>query len=356
MAQLFEINTWNEQPWWNTGGTRDKKIYQNPEDGELYYFKQSYKKGKMDYKYEFWSEIIAYEVGALCGFDILPYHIAIRNDIVGCISKSMISISGEELIEGGKYLQVVDSAFRPEDTKTRHLYGFHLIAESLTVLKLEKYISNIIEVIVFDALIGNRDRHQENWAIITKHSAFSQSIAEVSDSVENESLDGFPDFVKKIIKFLYTNKEGRLKKEIVQARLMIPKENRFAPIYDSGCCFGRELNDERVALLLKDKQAFNSYVRKSKAEIHWEGEKLNHFFLIEKIAAIDQYQEYVRWPLKRIVEKFDPDKIRKIVFAVDDELQKVAPDKKLPSERKELITKLLISRFQHLNEIYKSLL
>ncbi|MCX8481993.1 MAG: hypothetical protein ORN50_00315 [Crocinitomicaceae bacterium] len=32
MAKLFNISEWNKQSWWNTGGTRDKKIYLNPED------------------------------------------------------------------------------------------------------------------------------------------------------------------------------------------------------------------------------------------------------------------------------------------------------------------------------------
>lgn len=98
MARLYNISEWNEQSWWNTGGTRNKKIYLNPEDGALYFFKQSLKKGSREYKYEFWSEIIASEVVELLGFDILPYQIAIRGIMVGCISKSMINQTSEELI------------------------------------------------------------------------------------------------------------------------------------------------------------------------------------------------------------------------------------------------------------------
>jgi hypothetical protein len=354
MAKLFDINTWNEQPWWNTGGTRNKKIYQNPEDGEPYFFKQSYKKGQMDYMHEFWSEIIAYEVGSLCGFDVLPYHIAIRKNTIGCISKSMIVPESEELVEGGKYLQAVDNTFRPEDTDTRNLYSFQLIVQSLYTLELGKYIPKIIEMIVFDALIGNSDRHQENWAIINKHTVFSKSFAEVSDSVEKEEYELFPDFMKKMIKFLYT-KKGKIRPELAQARLMMPKETRFAPIYDSGCCFGRELSDERVQLLLNDSQAFNSYIQKGKAEIHWEGKKINHFELLNKISSIKEFQEFVKTPLKSLVEKFDKDKIAKLVFTVDDELLKKGHDKILPQERKDLICNLLFLRFEKLNEIYESL-
>ncbi|MFM7855416.1 MAG: hypothetical protein ACKO96_26695 [Flammeovirgaceae bacterium] len=99
MSKLFNISDWYEIRYFSTGGTRNKKVYVNPDDGEYYFFKESFKKGQRDYKHEFWSEIIASEVGQLLGFDILAYHIAIRGNIVGCISKSMINQASEELIE-----------------------------------------------------------------------------------------------------------------------------------------------------------------------------------------------------------------------------------------------------------------
>ncbi len=111
MAKLYNITEWSEQPWLNTGGTRNKKNYLNPADNELYYFKQSLKREKKDYKYEFWSEIIAYEIGQMCGFNILPYHVAVRGKEVGCISKSMINPDKEELVEGGRYIQAFDNSF-----------------------------------------------------------------------------------------------------------------------------------------------------------------------------------------------------------------------------------------------------
>ena len=64
MAELYNISDWSEQSWWNTGGTRDKKIYLNPDDGELYYFKQSFKKGQRDFKHEFWRLLNLLEITA----------------------------------------------------------------------------------------------------------------------------------------------------------------------------------------------------------------------------------------------------------------------------------------------------
>jgi hypothetical protein len=238
MAKLYNISEWNEQSWWNTGGTRDKKIYLNPEDGELYYFKQSFKKGQRDYKHEFWSEIIASEVGALLGFDILAYHIAIRGNIVGCISKSMINQASEELIEGGKYLQAFDNTFMPENVKERDRYTFQLISEALVSFKKEKHLKELIETIVFDALIGNSDRHQENWAIINMHSPISEGVSLIAKAIETNEIENLPNWLKKIVRFTYTVK-GKLRPEVEKSRLMLPKKTRLALIYDSGCSFGR---------------------------------------------------------------------------------------------------------------------
>ena len=61
----------------STGGTRDKAVVEDA-DGQLYFFKTSLKKKEKDYTYEFWSEIIASEIGRLLGFDTLVYDVAAK--------------------------------------------------------------------------------------------------------------------------------------------------------------------------------------------------------------------------------------------------------------------------------------
>ena len=114
MVALYDITTqWNPQPWYSTGGTRAKKYIQSPE-GKYYYFKRSQFKPGKDYKFEFWSEIIACEIGESLGFNVLHYDIATDGDIMGCISASMIDPDKEELVEGIKYLQALDNTFTPK--------------------------------------------------------------------------------------------------------------------------------------------------------------------------------------------------------------------------------------------------
>jgi|SRR5690554_774135 len=346
MVKLYDISNWNEQSWWNTGGTRDKKIYLNPDDGELYYFKQSFKKGQRDYQHEFWSEIIASEIGNVLDFDILPYHIAIRGKIIGCISKSMINDS-EELIEGGKYLQAFDNTFTPEDVKSRHKYNFELIINALTAFNKEKHFPNLIETIVFDALIGNSDRHQENWAIINTLTAVSEAV----EQIQTNKIDELPNWLQKLTKAVDMVK-GKIRPEIQKVRLMLPTETRFAPIYDSGCSFGRELTDERVLGMLQDEEEIQKYINKGKAEIHWENEKINHFELIEKLLKKEELKEMVLSSLKKISNGFNTDDIKNIIDNIDKELLNTGRTNILPTERKEMILKLLTLRFYRINELY----
>lgn len=349
MPKIFNISEWGEQSWWNTGGTRDKKVYLNPEDGELYYFKQSFNKGNRNYKHEFWSEIIASEIGAFLGFNMLPYHIAIRGNVAGCISKSMNSDS-EELMEGGKYLQAFDNTFKPEKTKLRSKYNLDLIVKALASFKKENHLKELYEIFVFDALIGNSDRHQENWAIINEYTVFSENLSKISRDIETGKIDLLPMWIKKIIKAVYMEK-GEIRPELQTARLM-PKKTRFAPIYDSGCSFGRELEDYRVILLLNDNEELNRYVDRGLSEIHWQGRKINHFDFIKNLITEDQGREYVLEVLVRVIAKFDQKQVERIVANIDKEIEELKNPHFLPKNRKELIMKLLASRINKLKEIY----
>ncbi len=352
MAKIFDISEWGEQPWLNTGGTRNKKIYLNPEDNELYYFKQSLKKEKKDYKFEFWSEIIAYEIGEMCGFDVLPYHIAIRGDEVGCISKSMINPDKEELVEGGRYIQAFDNTFDPDDRKLRYQYNFALICNTLHFFKLDEFCEDIVEILVFDSLIGNSDRHQENWAFITEHSALSKSISEMEFGLEHANLKRAPRWLKRFLNSIYYLKDSqKLKPELKRAKFLFAKYTRFAPIYDNGCSFGRELEDDKVVQLLNDADQIEKYVKKGESEIHWIDKKIGHFVLLENLLKEENFKSYVNNTLARVVSRFNKEKVYELIEKVDVLLPEECKHIKIPAERKQLICKLVVSRFNSLKAL-----
>ncbi|MDR1198216.1 MAG: HipA domain-containing protein [Prevotellaceae bacterium] len=308
MAKFFDISQWEEKQYFQTGGTRNKQVVEHPETMELYFFKTSLKKGKMDYKYEFWSEIIASEVGKSLGFNMLVYDIAYRQAEIGCLSRLMIDTNKEKLNEGINYLRGYNPQYDPEDKSRYNEYTFSFIQKTLEYYDIRNMIEDIIRVIIFDSLIGNSDRHQENWGFIASNQDEYASQQE--------------------------------KQNII-----------FSPIYDNGSCLGREIENEKVHKILHDSNMLNAYINRGKAEIRWNGVALNHFKLIEKIKI--EYDIFVTHEINRIIERYNEQTIKNIVTEVDSNLPKTLNQHKLPDERKELIIKMLFLRLEKLKNTVK---
>ena len=348
MPQLYKITeAWNEQPWFSTGGTRAKKYLQSPE-GKFYYFKRSQLKSGKDYRFEFWSEIIAYELGVMLGFNILKYDIAIDGEIMGCISESMINSENQELVEGVKYLQAFSPKYDPTLKDHQHWYTFDLIENALTSAGISEFTNSILEIIVFDSLIGNGDRHQENWAVITKQ----RLITELIEDIERDN-EGKVGRIQKWLFKIIRETVKLMRKDNANAPL--PKsyyviDKNFAPIYDSGSSLGRELLEDKVALFLKSADALSQYITRGTSEIHWDSKKPTHFDLIRNLLKTG-YGKEMKDIIQRIIEKFDVIKVEEIVKTIDTDVPESHSQYKIPDNRKLLIIKMINLRFEKLREL-----
>lgn len=342
MPILIDISSWNEQKWFSTGGTRSKKYIQSP-DLKYYYFKRSYKKEVIDYKFEFWSEILAFEIGTALGFKVLKYDLAIDNENIGCICESMIDSEKEELIEGVKYLQAYDNSFDPSNKIFRKEYSFQRIETTLLTLKIEKLLERIIEMLVFDSVIGNGDRHQENWAIVSQFTPVSRTFYSIEGFVKriNEAL---PNSIQKILS------RFRLVPELHIAASIATKIE-FAPLYDNGSSLGRELDEARVERLLSDSDMLSSYIRRGVSEIHWNGEKLGHFELLKNLLV--SHEPALKKIIERTVNQYNDTTLKNIIFNIDS----ITPDKfidyRLSKQRKELIHKMILLRIEELSSLIR---
>lgn len=311
MVKYYDISQWEEHQYYGTGGTRDKTVVENPEDGCLYYFKTSLKKKVIDYKYEFWSEIIASEIGDTLGLNILHYDVAWKDDRLGCLSKSMVDPQKEELQEGYKWLTGFDAGY---DVNNKDAYTFQIIERLLTTrFEQECFIKDLIEIIVFDSIIGNEDRHQENWSII----------------VTNKLVDRSTLFRRK--------------------RALTETSYTFAPIYSS---MGRELTGAKVSQMLTNKVQLEAYVKRGQSEIHWEGEKgkQKHLDLISKVSC-SGYKATIQEIISNIRMRYEESAIADIINKVDECLPEEHSSLKIPQARKDFLIKLVSLRISKLFEL-----
>ena len=348
MAKLFIItNEWNEQPWFSTGGTRAKKYLQAP-DGKFYYFKRSQLRPGKDYTFEFWNEILAYELGTMLGFKMLRYDIAVDGDIMGCICQSMIDSEKEEFIEAVKYLQAYSPDYDPAKKDHQTWYTFDLIERALKSAGIGNFINNIIEIIIFDTLIGNGDRHQENWAVITHQKLILESIE------TTEKAEGINRWKQKLIRWtkrtLKRSYDFHKKNNAPIPKYFYEEEQKFAPIYDSGSSLGRELLDEKVDVYLNNPAELKRYINRGVAEIHWENKKVTHFELIDNLLK-SPYKETVTKIIASVFFKFDVAKFADIVHGIDHQVPETLGKYKIPDNRKQLIINMITLRLEKLKAL-----
>lgn len=353
-----DIAYWNKKPYSSTGGTRSKKIYINQDDTE-FFFKGSKKldDGTFKYPMEFWSEIVSSKIGQWLGFNILDYNIAYDvNDEqqIGCLSKSMVAYSENKLSEGIDYLRGYDSKYNPYTDEFR--YTFDFIKQTLGYFNLTECEPKFIEMLIFDAIIGNSDRHQENWGFISK---FKETILEIEEEIKTKK-NFCGKIIPKIKKFIASSALYQRTKEdeenlkpkkstLINQTLVVQTD--FSPIYDSGCCLGRELLDDKVSKMLVDNQMLEAYVvRRGKSEVRFnEGKKIPHFELLTNLER--EYKTVYADTLKRINNLYSYEKLKILIFNIDKELPKTLLKHKLPDIRKELMIKLIDLRIKKLNKI-----
>lgn len=354
---FIDITNWNKIPYSSTGGTRAKNIYVFPGDEKQYFFKGSKKlaDGKFKYPTEFWSEIAASKIGQMLGFNLLDYDIGFdKNDEqqIGCLSKSMVEHTENKLSEGVDFLRGFDSSYNPKKDETRYTVEF--IKEALTYFELSEFLPNFIEMLIFDAIVGNSDRHQENWGFISK---FRETIQEIDKEITNTK--GFfatiePKFRKFITKSALKRKELQEQKNIVLNKSLLKAQSQivetvFSPIYDSGCCLGRELKDDRINLMLKDPQMLNAFINRGRSEVRWNiGNKPKHFHFIKVI--YQEYPEVFKKVLKKVKSNFDKENLKQLIDNIDVNLPIELKRFSLSNNRKLLMHKLVTLRIEKLLE------
>jgi hypothetical protein len=328
----FDVSKW-EGIEGSTKGTRDKELLLNPDTDVTYFLKYSMDKPGKTYTSEYWSEIIASEIGKYFGFNILEYDFAIRGDRAGCISENMIDKEKEELVEGYSILMAYDPTYDPEDKNSYSKYTFSFVCKALEHYNLIKYLKDFVKILIFDSIIGNSDRHQSNWGFIKTTERFKLSP-------ENKKI------FYKIFPFL----SDRSIKGNIEIKLY-----RMAPIYDSGCCLGREFNETQIENRLRDKSWVNNFAKKGFAELRSDDDpenKKSHYDLLKKIQESDvSLCQFIETEINRILGIYSKQELENIVMNIDSHLPADIRCKYGLSEvRKQFIIEVIEKRVEYLKQ------
>lgn len=337
-AQYFNISDWPVRTWETPNkGTRQQTLLEHPKTGIVHYFKQSSPK----YASEFWSEIIASKVGTAFGFNVLDYNVANFKGQLGCLSQNMLTSNTSMLYHGVDILNDFIADFRIIN-KPVHSYQ-QVVHICQAVSEFSPFIDKFIDMIILDAVVGNTDRHTENWAFIIE---IDIKIKDLKIKPELALWPTIRDFFKNV--FVDHDKHVMLKGKI---NLETKTKYSFAPIYDTGSCLGREIQDTVIPDMLKDQQRLEAYINRSKHEICWYNQKLNCFELLKNILNIAPVS--VKNSCKRIFEVHAAGSLNTLVDSIDSKVDEEVAESFITLQRKELIKKLLDYRIERLKRIVK---
>ena len=146
-------------------GAKTKFWYRNPEDDSRWLFKHPRPNSG-----EHWAEKIAEQVANLLEIPHCEVEFAVSDGARGSASKSFL-IGEEALIHGNEILEIIESdydagaRFRHSDhTLDAVLHSLDAISESTEYAEAAKL--QFAEYVMLDAIIGNTDRHHQNWGIV----------------------------------------------------------------------------------------------------------------------------------------------------------------------------------------------
>ncbi len=288
---MKDFSFWKEYEGASEGSGRSEKIWlQNPDTDQIGLFKFKKDINTTDHV----SECIAYEIAQLLSLPCAKFELGTYHGREGSMSYNIIKNSDQVLIEGIYFISLIYPQYNPEqfiDIETNHRYSIEMVRKAI-----ERFvpIDNFLKMLMFDYLIGNSDRHQNNWAIL----------------LEND------------------------KKE-------------WCPLYDNSSSLCAYISDEKITDYFgKDKNRWNSLVNtKSKSLLRCQesdDKRPTHLDVIKYLK--ENYFKETYDFAKKIVTLVTEEKVYAILNLYSDE--------ELSSNKKKLISKYLLSKKQLLKSVY----
>jgi hypothetical protein len=151
---------------------------------------------------EHWTEKAANELAMLLGLPCAKYDLACCDGRYGILSEKFVS-TDENLIHGNEILHQVDSSYQKNKMYGHSEYRLSLVVQIIKHLEsvnlvlppencsVDSLLTCFIGYLIFDAWIGNQDRHHENWGIIAKRVTEESVIFRLAPSYDHASSLAF---------------------------------------------------------------------------------------------------------------------------------------------------------------------
>jgi len=166
MFDIINFDSWNVYDGASEGSGRSEKIWLISDTGEIGLFKYP-KIDPADQKEttEHVSEHLAHQLGNVLNVSTANVDIGIRDGRIGSMSY-LVCKQNEALVEGidfisGKFPHYNAETMQDEESGTYYCID-HIFNSVPSVVPNRIWI----EMMLFDFLIGNADRHQSNWALL----------------------------------------------------------------------------------------------------------------------------------------------------------------------------------------------
>ena len=283
-------------------GARDKTLLYCPSPPPYDFLRKNhrylFKRSSPKYAEQFWVEIIAYIIGNKMGIPVPSAFVAydIEKNQSGALIEwflERVTLLGDEIYTpGGDYCQQYIPNFDRKKGKQHNFETISLIFNELGM----SWKSYWAKTLLFDTLIGNTDRHQDNWGTIVT------------------PLQG--SFLKKI---------------------------RIAPVFDNGTSMGHEIPSENFKKF-EDNSYLDRYILRGRHHLKWN---LNDDKGMHHIDTIKKYTEIcpeTRQIMIESLQKVTFQDFKEIAFNLTAFIIPV----RLTAERANFMLRLLQSRYQHL--------